>query len=206
MTDSLRNTEVIFASGFTEKPHLRWSGIGQLHVDLEPVMAASPGVRVRLPQLWKSSAKELARKLHTFRPHIGQVFLVCHSWGLGNFGRTFCEELRKLFGYTVRVVIVAADGVWRNRLLPTWLPVNASTLFSKRVSIKLPDNVDRVVQFRQREGIPYGSPIKIESHPSGTRIEYVEVEGVKHTAMDETVEFRERVLEEWKNFIGGETE
>lgn len=150
---------------------------------------SGPSTWVLAPLVWHASPRDLAALIVRNADPSARIVIVGHSWGIGWGAVRLAWELA---GWDRDVAeIVSADGVYRSRLLPWWLPLNPISVGRVlRPRIPVPSNVWSVQAFVQRRSVPYGHGFR--AFP-GTAVR-VRVVDAPHCQVDDLPEFREAAL------------
>lgn len=175
--------------GFTESTH-RPTGIeiawARARADVAPTSWVLP------PQQWRADMGALASLIARHSLGRASIVIAGHSWGVGWGARKLAESLR--LRDRIVEVVVSADGVYRDPWMPTWMPLNPLSVTQLiRPRIPLPDNVRRVVVFKQRTGPAHGHTFALSP---GTTVEEHVVPG-PHGSVDDSPEFIDRAVAEW---------
>jgi hypothetical protein len=148
------------------------------------------GVICYAPRTWKSDVKALADQLR--RQGVENIALVTYSHGQA----AACDfaKYAETIGLTTDLW-VACDPIYR----PSWLPRNTfAQLFSframcKKVKIKPPKAIQRIVYLRQDKGLPMGHEI-VGGVCAGV------IHGFYHLEIDSSPEWWQLVKSELNNF------
>lgn len=171
----------IVISGFQQKSGTL-NGTVQIWGDLIRMVSARPDARVEL-LTWDSDFANLAETISRVAPVDAMpiVNVYGYSWG-GMSAAKFARELRRRGVEVNRMVL--SDAVYRH-----WYWLGQWRAFVSAWSIRIPDNVHRVIHFRQRESYPMGHTIKADN-PGKTKVDPVVWLKVDHCWMDDHAAFR----------------
>lgn len=120
-----------------------------------------------------------------------RIVVYGYSWG-GMSAALFARHLRRRGLAIDRLVL--CDAVYRH-----WYPFGWWRAFAPWRAIKIPDNVRRVTQFRQRQSWPRGHTI-LADNPGKTIIEHVRWLQTDHCWMDDHGDFHLACIEAAKGF------
>jgi len=115
---------------------------------------SSPTVCVQIVQ-WDEDMGALASFMGRLSTPGVQVCLVTYSYGTGVGGLNLATALGRLPHPMPVRLWASADGVYRSRIFPTWLPLNPLSLV-RGPRIEVPANVHEVLWTRQRVNRPAG--------------------------------------------------
>lgn len=176
----------IVISGFQQKSGTL-NGTVQIWGDLIRMVADRPSARVEL-LTWYDDMSNTAELISKTIPvdAMPVVNVYGYSWG-GMSAANFARELR-CRGVEVRHMVLC-DAVYRH-----WYWLGQWRAFVSAWAIRIPDNVHQVTQFRQRESLPQGHPIKVDN-PGRTKLGPVNWLTVHHCWMDDQPEFRKACQE-----------
>lgn len=171
----------IVISGFMQKSG-SLNGMVSLWGDLIQLVAGRANARVELLR-WDDNFSNLAELISRLagdgEPPIVNVY--GYSWG-GMSAANFARELRRR-GIAVNHMVLS-DAVYRH-----WYWLGQWRAFVSLFSIRIPENVRQVTQFRQRESLPMGHRVKADN-PSKTRVGKINWLPVDHCWMDDALPFR----------------
>lgn len=168
----------VFAMGFTQSWRRR---TGQERLWKLVRARSGPNTLVLTPFEWDRDAREVAKFICANTTTAARIVVYAYSWGAGQFFIDLAEALGECRRRVTHAVL--CDPVYRNRWVPTWLPFNPSSLWS-RMSFVIPPNVKRVTWFFQRVNRPSGhTPVALDS--GLTTIEPGYQLECKHDAIDD---------------------
>ena len=132
---------------------------------------------------WNSNLPDLAELISRLAPEDVPplVNIYGYSWG-GQSAIHLARELRRR-GVDVHHMVLC-DAVYRH-----WYPLGWWRAFAPWRSLRVPENVLRVTQFRQKESFPMGHPITAEN-PGRTKLDPIAWLKVDHCWMDDAPAFR----------------
>ena len=152
---------------------------------------SSPQTWVLPPLPWSTDAEAMASLINRNVADDCEIFVMPYSWGTGQFFVDFAKALAAR-GRTIRHAVIC-DGVYRSRILPSWLPANPLSM-TRLPKLKIPANVREVTWFFQTNNRPAGHrPVAVDPrrtliHP-GTEMRFL-----RHEQMDDAPEFHQAVL------------
>ncbi|QDT39745.1 alpha/beta hydrolase [Stratiformator vulcanicus] len=163
------STHVVCITGFLQRHGSPYSGIFGIWRKL---LGHADAVRF-LPHLmfWNSRFRDVADTILTFRNGCDlRVVIIGYSWGAGYGAMKLAEQLRRR-GVTVDAMVLC-DPVYRSRLFATrWLAlVGELPISGWRPRIRVPDNVSRVMYWRQTMAMPRGHQL-VAADPEVTKID-----------------------------------
>ncbi len=176
----------IVISGFQQKSGTL-NGTVQIWGDLIRLVSSKSDARVEL-LTWYDDMANMAELISKTMPVDAMpiVNVYGYSWG-GMSSANFARELRRR-GVEVNHMVLS-DAVYRH-----WYWLGQWRAFVSAWSIRIPDNVHRVTQFRQRESLPMGHEIKVDN-PGRTKLGSINWLPVDHCWMDDHVQFRKACQE-----------
>lgn len=170
----------ICIGGFTQTRN-NPSGIDKVYLDNVELKNS----HITLICNWKDDWKSLARFLFRIGPDdlTLDVRVYAYSWGCGYAFIRLAKELKKM-GIKIRYAVLS-DPVYFNRLFrwramysPFWIP-----------KIMVPDNVQKVYYFVQRQNLPSGHKVKAVDE-NLTKVYFMGELKYTHQYMDDAPEFR----------------
>lgn len=177
----------IVISGFQQKSGTL-NGTVKIWGDLIRLKSARPEARVEL-LTWYDDMANMAEQIKAIADHSESTPLVNiygYSWG----GMSATNLARELQARGVDVThMVLCDAVYRH-----WYALGWWRAFVSWRSIKIPDNVGRVTQFRQKQNYPRGHEVKADNSGK-TKLGPIQWLLVQHCWMDDHVQFRKACQE-----------
>lgn len=182
-------TWIIAISGYTQTEGTL-HGMQRLWLNLMPLN--NPQTCIIQPP-WDHNWEHLAERISLTSDHRDTRILVfAYSWGVGNGLVKFAAALKSRAMFINRAVL--SDGVYHSQKFDAW-PGLGHLMRGIGVAmgrdIQIPDNVERVDWFRQKQTFPRGGNLVFTRHTEHT--EPVELD-YPHVAMDDAPEFHERCL------------
>lgn len=180
----------VIISGFRQKSGTL-NGTVVIWSDLIRLVANRPGARVELIT-WNADVEDLAERISRLAPVDAMPLVNVYGYSYGGMtAANFARELRRR-GVEVNHMVLC-DAVYRH-----WYRLGWWRSFFSWWSIKIPDNVKRVTQFRQRESLPMGHKIKV-NHPGRTKLGPIQWLKTDHCWADDSVAFRKACLQAAKS-------
>lgn len=198
----IRNWHIVI-SGFTQNLS-RPSGAEALHFKLRGMVSTDTEVLLRQWRGdWYGMSEYIRRSsmflpadhndLHKYRGP--NIYIYAYSWGAGNGFTQLAKALRRQ-GLRVTVAVLC-DPVYRSGFIPQWFPdwlQFAPLSLTSIMHIRVPDNVDLVHWFYQRQSRPQGNQL-VAKKPELTEIK----EGIElhadHVAMDDQLEWHDKAMQ-----------
>lgn len=141
-------------------------------------MHSRPLVMVHPPFKWSRDMKEVARLLDRHLLDDGVIITICYSYGMGYGHRRLARDLGAL-GRKIHTTF-SIDGVYRSRLWSTkWLA------FTNWAKIRVPENVERVVPFVQKQDPLLQGHSIVAKDPKSTVVEEPVLIKATHTEIDD---------------------
>lgn len=171
-------TRIYTIGGFTETARDS-TGLEECHRRHVAPYDDDPAIDVQPVREWKSDWKGIAARAH--RDGIGSVVVVAYSWGAGWGAMRLARELQRQ-RITVELMLLC-DPVFRPLWLPSWGFANLlgfRALIPGSATIKVPDNVERLVGLRQTNKRPCGHPLLWH----GKTVHLPKVSSATHTSID----------------------
>ena len=143
------------------------------------------------PTPWNTDAEAIAALIHRNVAADCEIIVTPYSWGCGQFFIDFADAL-KARGREIRHAIIC-DGVYRTRILPTFIPVNPWSMLPL-AKLRIPSNVREVTWFFQRNNRPAGHrPVAADRRRTVVN-DGVELKSLRHEQMDDSELFHSVVL------------
>lgn len=171
----------VIISGFQQKSGTL-NGTVQIWDDLMKVASGHDCARVELLR-WDDNIANLAELISRLCPadSMPLINIYGYSWG-GMTAANFARELRRR-GIPVNHIVLC-DAVYRH-----WYWLGQWRAFVSAWSIRIPENVHKVTQFRQRKSLPMGHAIKADN-PGKTKVGPIHWLNADHCWMDDQYAFR----------------
>lgn len=173
--------------------HIVLSGFLQRNGDVNGVVQIWDELRRATPcdavvQLhkWNTDLRDLAEVIDRLKPDEGpRINLYGYSWG----GQSAVLLARHLHRRGIKVDhLVLSDAVYRH-----WYPLGWWRAFAPWYAIRVPENVRRVIHFRQKQSRPKGHAL-VADNPGLTTMDPVHWLRRDHCWMDDAPEFRRACL------------
>lgn len=174
--------------------HIVLSGFRQRQGDVngmvliwQDLKRAIPNHAVLQLHSWNCNVPDLAELIARLAPDDAQprVNIYGYSWG-GQSAVHLAHQLRRRGVGVAHMVL--SDAVYRH-----WYPLGWWRAFVPWRSLRVPENVQRVTHFRQRESFPMGHTV-VADNPGRTKLDPVQWLKTDHCWMDDAPQFRRACL------------